>query len=93
MKSSPVPRARRSVLDELFDLAEASGLRVTFDAERDCTAPCWICKDASEPYRRLVLLGHYISGHRDPMSRPVCKSCLVALPAELQPATPAEGCP
>lgn len=92
MKSSPVPRARRSVLDEIFDLAEASGLRVTFDADRDCTAPCWICQDRSEPWQRLVVLGHYISSHRDPMSRPVCKSCLVELPDELQPATPSEGC-
>lgn len=71
-------------LDELLGLIVASGVRVTFDADRDCMAPCWICQDRADPSRRLVVLGHYIGGHRDPLSRPVCEACRAGLPDDLE---------
>ena len=63
-----------SWLDELLELIEASGARVTFDSKRDIAKPCWCCGRANVP-RELVQIGHYLNPHRDSMMRPVCAGC------------------
>ena len=63
-----------SWIDELCEALERSGLRVTFDPERDFTKPCWNCGDSSTP-RDLVDVGHYLNQHRDEMTRPICATC------------------
>lgn len=83
--------------DDLISLLRDSDARVTLDFERDVTKPCIVCgggdKEELLPgvqklWNQLVTVGAYIraeaGGMRrgDPMLRPVCRACVLALARE-----------
>lgn len=59
--------------DELCNIIESAGLKLTFDRGRNNTLPCTFCGSLEGP-RELVALGTYYQG--DVLSRPVCVACL-----------------
>ncbi len=86
-----------SPTDDLISLLRESNARVTLDFERDATKPCIVCgggdKEELLPgiqklWNHLCTVGSYIraeaGGMRrgDPMLRPVCRACILALAAE-----------
>lgn len=65
--------------DEFLKLIADSGVRVTFDPERDITKPCFACGSTSQP-RALVDVGNYLAEPRAPMTRPICPDCATLRP-------------
>jgi hypothetical protein len=67
-------------VEELSRLIRESGLRATFDMQRDITKPCVVCGEKDEP-RNLRRVGTYTDPQKgnlrrgDAITRPVCKPC------------------
>ena len=59
--------------DELCEIIDKAGLRITFDRGRNVTLACTFCGSDDGP-RELVALGTYYQG--DVLSRPVCAACM-----------------
>jgi len=59
-------------IEQLAELLNASGAKITFDSGRNINNPCTFCGEAKGPYK-LMDIGTYFNGNV--ITRPVCPGC------------------
>jgi hypothetical protein len=60
-------------VDDLAELLDSAGARVTFDRGRNSGHPCTFCAKPGKSAHRLRNIGRYPNGTR--ITRPVCENC------------------
>jgi hypothetical protein len=64
----------------LCKLIDEAGLRMTFDAGRGHSLPCYCC-GKKEGFKELIDIGNYLNEHHDKYTRPFCDECLSSINA------------
>jgi hypothetical protein len=76
-------------IDELGQMLDAAGAKLTFDSGRSNTHPCTFCGKPGPV--TLVALGKYFQG--DVITRPVCSQCMPVAEYRSTPAATKMNCP